>query len=134
MHTLSTKEWDRLYRANWRKPFAHLSKLERGILVRGCRGQIIFETVEEAQRTMRVAQPTGRLPLAAYRCLLCGYIHVRDRRHLGIYRRYSRPKRSGLTDRKGASTANLSRISEKIDVRGRYLPGPSTLPSVKDLL
>ncbi len=117
MHTLSTKEWDRLYRVKWRQPFAHLSKLERGILVRGCRGQIIFETVEEAQRTLRVAQPTGRLRLAAYRCLLCGYIHVRDRRHLGIYRRYSCPKRSVLMDRNGTSTASLSLI--KIDVGGR---------------
>jgi hypothetical protein len=39
---------------------------------------------------------------------LCGYIHVRDPRHLGIYRRYSRPKRSGLTIAANKTTSNTS--------------------------
>jgi len=95
MHTLSAKEWERLYRANWREPFVHLSKSERGILVHGCRGKTIFESVEEAKKMLRVEQPAGKLRLAPYRCPLCRHFHIANRRHLGFYRRFSLPDQHG---------------------------------------
>ena len=101
MHTLSAKEWDQLYRAVWREPFAHWSKPERGKLVQVCRGKDIFDSVDEAQNMLRVLQPQGKLRLGVYRCPLCQRIHIANRRILVLQRSSLRiePSRSTHTEK-----------------------------------
>src|SRR5438045_3777062 len=90
MHTLSSKEWEHLYRTVWRAPFDHLSKLERGKLVLTCRGRTVFDSVEEAQKMLRILQPEGKLRLSAYCCSLCQSFHIADRRVITSYRRVAK--------------------------------------------
>ena len=84
MRTLTSKEWDHLYKSTWRPLYAHLSKEERGSLVRVCRGRAVFDSREEAHEMMRVLQPRGRLNLGAYTCPLCQGIHIGNRRRLAL--------------------------------------------------
>jgi hypothetical protein len=84
MRTLTPKEWDHLYESTWRPLYAHLSKEERGNLVRVCRGRAVFDSREEAHEMMRVLQPRGRLKLGAYTCPLCQGIHIGNRRRLAL--------------------------------------------------
>ena len=86
MQTLTPREWDQLYRSIWRTPYAHLTKDERGRLVRICRGKAIFDNLEEARKMLRFLQPSGRLNLAAYTCPLCSGIHIGNRRRIAQHR------------------------------------------------
>jgi len=79
---LPAKEWDQLYRAVWRQPFAHLSKSERGKLVRSCRGKPIFDSFEEANDMLEVLQPNAKLHLRVYGCLLCKRFHIANHHRL----------------------------------------------------
>jgi len=102
MQILSAKEWDQLYKAVWREPFAHLSKAERGKLVRGCRGKPIFDSFDEAFELLEVLQPNAKLRLRVYGCLLCKRIHIANHQHIvGIQRGLlkSEPTRSKPTPR-----------------------------------
>jgi hypothetical protein len=87
MHTLSSKEWEHLYRTVWRARFAHLSKSERAKLVRICRGKAVFDCMEEARSMLRILQPEGKLSVCAFCCPLCQHFHVADRRVITAYRR-----------------------------------------------
>src|SRR5215469_4335815 len=89
MRTLTPKEWNHLYKSTWRRPYAHLTKEERGSLVRACRARAVFDSCKEAHDMMRLLQPHGRLNLCAYTCCLCQGIHIGSRRHLALCRRLS---------------------------------------------
>jgi hypothetical protein len=87
MRSLTRKDWEHLYKSRWRVPYAYLTKEERGLLVRACRGRVVFDSVEEARDMLRFLQPQGRLNLAAYTCPLCHGIHVVNRRKISQHRR-----------------------------------------------
>jgi hypothetical protein len=87
MKRLTGKEWEQLYRAIWRKPYAHLSKEERRQLVLGCRSKVHYSSPDEAREMLRILQPRGKLQLSAYSCPLCGGIHISNRRHQAQYRK-----------------------------------------------
>lgn len=87
MRKLTRKEWDLLYRSRWRAPYSGLTKEERGRLVQGCRGRVVFDNVEEARDILRLMQPRGTMNLAAYTCPLCHGIHVVSRRKISQDRR-----------------------------------------------
>jgi hypothetical protein len=78
----SVKEWAELYESMWRPPFVHLSKEDRGKLVRGCKGKDVYDSHEEASAAIAELPLRPGYLLGAYICPLCGGIHLGNRKYL----------------------------------------------------
>jgi hypothetical protein len=114
MRTVTRKEWEQLYRSRWRVPYSDLTKEERGRLVQGCRGRVVFDSVGEAHEILRLMQSGGTQNLAAYTCPLCHGIHVVSRRKISQDRRLfginHSPRMADARDHYEAKSRSLKKV------------------------
>jgi hypothetical protein len=82
MRFRNSKEWHGLYYAEWRPRLMHLSREDRGKLVRGCKNKAIYCTHQEAAAVIEALPLRRGHYLGSYDCPLCGGIHAGNRKYL----------------------------------------------------
>jgi hypothetical protein len=82
MRQRTVREWSMLYESMWRRPFAHLSKLDRAKLVRACKGKDVYDSHDEAEAAIAALPLRPGYLLGSYDCPLCAGIHLGNRKYL----------------------------------------------------
>jgi hypothetical protein len=82
MRQRTVREWSMLYESIWRRPFAHLSKIDRAKLVRACKGKDVYDSRQEAAAVIAELPLRPGYLLGSYDCPLCGGIHLGNRKYL----------------------------------------------------